>query len=76
MFQARSPSFGGKVRIYLVEYFYLCRWELGVGVGSVEMERSHTTDYLTGADQEIPNWPIKITFLGKDKIATRSDIKI
>ena len=64
------------MRIYHVEYFYSCRWELGVGVGSVEMERSHMIDYLTGADQEIPNWLIKITFLGKDKIAARSDIKI
>ena len=47
-----------------------------MGVGSVEMERSHMIDYLTGADQEIPNWLIKITFLGKDRIAARSDIKI
>ena len=76
MFQARSPSFRGKVRIYLVEYFCFCRWELGVGVGRVEMERSHMTDYLTGAEQEIPNGQIKITFLRKDEIATRSNIKI
>ena len=40
------------------------------------MVRSHMTDYLAGADQEIPDWPIKITFLGKDKIAVRSDVKI
>lgn len=47
-----------------------------MGVGSVEMERSQMTDYLTGADQEIPNGQIKITFLRKDTIATRSNIKI
>ena len=47
-----------------------------MGGGRVEMERSHMTDYLTGADQEIPNGQIKITFLRKDEIATRSNIKI
>ena len=32
-------------------------------------------DYLTDADQEIPDWPVKITFLGKVKPAIRLDIK-
>lgn len=58
----------GRVRICLVEYIFLC-------VGT-EMVRSHMTDYLTGADQEIPGWLIKITFLGKEEIAIRSGIKI
>lgn len=29
------------------------------------MERSHMIDYLTGADQEIPNWLIKISLPGE-----------
>lgn len=30
------------------------------------MERAHRTDYLVGADQNlVPDWLVKITFLGK-----------
>ena len=33
------------------------------------------TDYLVGAENKIPDWPIKITFLGKVETAIRSGIK-
>ena len=33
------------------------------------------TDYLIDADQKIPNWLIKITFLVKVETAFRLDIK-
>lgn len=33
------------------------------------------TDYLTGMDQKIPDWFLKITLLVKVKTATRSGIK-
>ena len=33
--------------------------------GGVRMNRTHLTSDLIGADQKIPNWLIKITFLGK-----------
>ena len=33
------------------------------------------TGYLTGADQTIPNWLIKITFLGKVETTVRLSIK-
>ena len=42
----------------------------GAGWG---MERVHMTDYLFGADQKISL--VKITFLGKVEIATKSSIK-
>ena len=32
-------------------------------LGSREDKTLHRTDYLTDADQKIPNWSIKITFL-------------
>lgn len=35
------------------------------------MDRAHLTAYLIGADQEIPNWLIKSTFLGKAETAVR-----
>ena len=37
--------------------------------------KAHVTDYLTGADQKIPDWPTKITFLGKAETKIRSGIK-
>ena len=33
--------------------------------GGARMNRTHLTSDLIGADQKIPNWLIKITFLGK-----------
>lgn len=33
------------------------------------------TDYLTGTDQKIPDWLIKVAILGKVKAAIRSGIK-
>lgn len=44
-----------------------CRWGWGW--------RGLTTDYLTGADQKIPDWLIKIMFLGKVETAVRSSMK-
>ena len=34
-----------------------------------------TNYYLIGSDQKIPDWFLKIIFLGEVKIATRSGIK-
>ena len=54
-----------------------CRLPLHVCVcvlGWVE-EEACVTDYLTGTDQKIPDWLIKIPFLGKVKAAIRSGIK-
>ena len=39
------------------------------------MERACVTDYLLGADQKIPDWLIKILFLGEAETAIRSSIK-
>lgn len=36
-----------------------------VSSASEGMERVHMTDYLTGVDQKIPDWLIKVTFLVK-----------
>ena len=33
------------------------------------------TDYLLGADQKIPDWLIRVTFLGKVETASKSSIK-
>lgn len=41
--------------------------------GSLEM--ASVTDYLTGMNQKIPDWFLKITLLVKVKTATRSGIK-
>ena len=41
---------------------FLCPLPL-LPLGSREDKILHRTDYLTGADQKIPNWSIKITFL-------------
>ena len=43
-------------------------------LGWVE-EEACVTDYLTGTDQKIPDWLIKVPFLGKVKAAIRSGIK-
>lgn len=41
------------------------------------MERADVAGYLylIYVDQKIPDWPVKIAFLGKVEIATRLDIK-
>lgn len=40
------------------------------------MERAHRTDYLVGADQNlVPDWLVKITFLGKVETVIKSYIK-
>lgn len=39
------------------------------------MKRARMTDYLIAADQNIPDLPIKITFLEKVETAIRSGIK-
>lgn len=39
------------------------------------MDRTHVTDYFLGTDQKIPDWLIKITFLGKVETAIKLDIK-
>lgn len=33
-----------------------------------ERERNHVTDYFIGIDQTIPDWLVKITFLGGAKM--------
>lgn len=38
-------------------------------------EWAHVTDYIIGADQKIPEWLIRITFLGKVKTTSKSGIK-
>lgn len=43
-----------------------------IGVGG---EEACMTDYLTGTDQKIPDWLIKVAILGKVKAAIRSGIK-
>lgn len=45
----------------------LCRSPLSVG-----MERAQVTDYLIGGDQKIPDWLIKILFLGEVRTAVTS----
>lgn len=35
------------------------------------MDRTHLMAYFTGADQKIPNWLIKSTFLGKAETVVR-----
>lgn len=41
------------------------------------IERAYVAGYLylIYVDQKIPDWPVKIAFLGKVEIATRLDIK-
>ena len=39
------------------------------------MEGSYVADYLIGADRKIPDWPIKITFLGEIVTAIKLGIK-
>ena len=39
------------------------------------MQRAHVTDCLIGADQKIPNWQIKITFLVRAESVIKSDVK-
>ena len=39
------------------------------------IERVHVTDYLTDADQKIPEWLIKITFLVKVETTIRLGVK-
>lgn len=39
------------------------------------MERAHMTHYLIDTDQKNPDWLIKITFLGKVKMAIRVGLK-
>lgn len=40
-----------------------------------EMERAHVTDYYIGVDQKIPDWLIKVMFLGEVETVVRSGIK-
>ena len=42
-----------------------------IGVGG---EEACMTDYLTGTDQKIPDWLIKVAILGKVKAAVRSGV--
>ena len=42
---------------------------------AVQEEEAHMPDYLIGTDQKIPEWLIKLTFLGKVETATRSGVK-
>ena len=53
---------------------FLCPLPL-LPLGSREDKILHRTDYLTGADQNIPNWSIKMTYLKEAEIAVRSNIK-
>ena len=41
---------------------------------SLGMERAQVTDYLIGVDHRIPDWLIKITFLGEVRATIRSGI--
>lgn len=63
LFQART-SFGEKGR----QGFYGFPLPLG-------SERAHVIDYLIVTDQKIPDWLVKITFLGNVKTAIRLSIK-
>lgn len=53
----------------------LCRSPLLPGDGWGRMERAQVTDYLTGIDQKILDWLIKITFLENVEVVIRLDIK-
>ena len=39
------------------------------------MERAHMADYLTGADQNIPDWLVKTAFPGEVEIEVKLGIK-
>lgn len=45
-------------------------FEVGRGV-----ERTHVTDEVIGAEQKIPGWLIKITFLGEVETANKRAVK-
>ena len=53
LFHTHSPSFGSRASVTLVDCFFLPK-----------MERAQEMDYHQGADQKIPVWLIKTTFLG------------
>ena len=38
-------------------------------------ERVYQADYLTGVDHEIPDWPVKIIFLGEFETLVKLGIK-
>lgn len=52
--------------LYVVYLYFL--WENGI-------EKTCETHYLIDAGQKIPDWPIKIAFLGKVETALRSGVK-
>lgn len=39
------------------------------------MKEANLMDFLTSADQETPDWLVKITFLGGTKTSLRVDVK-
>ena len=59
----RSPSLGDK-RVLVGELFF--------GDG----ERAYAREYLIGADQKIPNWLVKATFLGEVESAVTLGISV
>lgn len=75
LFQARSPF----IIFFVGGQGLSCRLPLlsltgprGCGGG---MKRTHVTGCLLGADQKIPNWQIKITFLVRAEGVIKSDVK-
>lgn len=53
IFQARSPSLGGRAKIYHADYLFFFG----------DMESVSVTGHLTGPDQKTPDWPTKIISL-------------
>ena len=62
LLQARSSSFGGRPSVSHADGFFFSRRWRG------------PRDYLLGADQKIPDWPMKTASLGQVETTGRSDI--
>lgn len=60
LFHARLFSLSERWGSYQVDHLFLWR-----------MERAQKTDYLSGIDQKIPVWSIKIVFLEKVETTIR-----
>lgn len=70
LFWARTSSFWrkGTAGVFTMQIASSLR-------GWVYIERTHMTDHLISADQKIPSWLIKITFLKKVETATEAGSK-
>lgn len=65
----RQDIFCGTRNLQGVCHAYTCLFFLW------EMERNHLTHNLIAADQTVPDWLIKITFLREVETVVRSNIK-